>query len=85
MTNRGRRPEAAETSWERVATWYDGWVGDRGSGVPPRAGHSRRRSTCSSRNAGEAILDVGGGQGVLAPYLADAGASVTVVGRHRRS
>jgi SAM-dependent methyltransferase len=28
---------------------------------------------------GEAILDVGGGQGVLAPYLVDAGARVTVV------
>ena len=24
-----------ETSWERVATWYDGWVGDHGSAVPP--------------------------------------------------
>lgn len=28
---------------------------------------------------GEEVLDVGGGQGVLAPYLAEAGASVTVV------
>lgn len=30
-------------------------------------------------HAGEEILDVGGGQGVLAPYLADAEARVTVV------
>ena len=29
--------------------------------------------------SGEEVLDVGGGQGVLAPYLVDAGASVTVV------
>ena len=29
--------------------------------------------------AGDEVLDVGGGQGVLAPYLADAGAHVTVV------
>lgn len=27
--SRGRRPAAS--SWEPVASWYDGWVGDRGS------------------------------------------------------
>lgn len=27
-----KRPPLASTSWDPVATWYDGWVGDRGSG-----------------------------------------------------
>lgn len=67
-----------ETSWEKVATWYDGWVGDHGStyhrelAIPAVMELLRPQS-------GEAILDVGGGQGVLAPHLADAGARVTVV------
>jgi ubiquinone/menaquinone biosynthesis C-methylase UbiE len=67
-----------ETSWEQVATWYDGWVGDRGStyhrelAIPAVIDLLRPRP-------GDEILDVGGGQGVLAPYLADAGARVTVV------
>ncbi len=67
-----------ETSWERVATWYDGWVGDHGStyhrelAIPAVLDLLRPRP-------GEEILDIGGGQGVLASYLVDAGASVTVV------
>ena len=67
-----------ETSWEQVATWYDGWVGDRGStyhrelAIPAVLDLLRPA-------AGERILDVGGGQGVLAPYLVEAGADVTVV------
>jgi ubiquinone/menaquinone biosynthesis C-methylase UbiE len=67
-----------ETSWEGVATWYDGWVGARGS-------HYHRELAIPAvldllrPGPGEAVLDVGGGQGVLVPYLADAGAHVTVV------
>jgi SAM-dependent methyltransferase len=67
-----------ETSWERVATWYDGWVGDRGStyhrelAIPATLELLRPEP-------GESILDVGGGQGVLVPYLAESGASVAVV------
>ena len=66
-----------ETSWERVATWYDGWVGDRGStyhrelAIPAVLDLLRPQP-------GESILDLGGGQGVLAPYLVDAGTHVTV-------
>ena len=78
MTNRGRRPGAAETSWERVATWYDGWVGDHGS-VYHRELAIPATLDLLQPQPGEEILDVGGGQGVLAPYLVDAGASVTVV------
>lgn len=67
-----------ETSWERVATWYDGWVGDAGSTY-----HRELAIPATVRllqpQAGEEILDVGGGQGVLAPSLVEAGARVTVV------
>jgi ubiquinone/menaquinone biosynthesis C-methylase UbiE len=76
-----RRPRPggqAETSWERVATWYDGWVGERGS-VYHRQLAIPAVLELLDPQPGDAILDVGGGQGVLAPYLVDAGARVTVV------
>ena len=75
----GRRGAAPrETSWERVATWYDGWVGDRGSEYHRQLAIPAVLDLLDPREA-EEILDVGGGQGVLAPYLVDAGARVTVV------
>ena len=76
-TQRGRA-EAAATSWDQVATWYDGWVGDRGS-------HYHRSLTIPAvldllaPERDEEILDVGGGQGVLAPYLLELGARYTGV------
>jgi SAM-dependent methyltransferase len=73
-----RDPSPRETSWERVATWYDGWVGDRGSAYHQQLAIPAVLDLLQPQ-AGEEILDVGGGQGVLAPYLAEAGARVTVV------
>jgi SAM-dependent methyltransferase len=67
-----------ETSWERVATWYDGWVGDRGSAYHQHLAIPAMLDLLQPQ-PGEEILDVGGGQGVLVPYLAEAGARVTVV------
>ena len=67
-----------ETSWERVATWYDGWVGDRGSAYHRELAVPAVLDLLQPQR-GEEILDVGGGQGVLVPYLAQAGASATVV------
>ncbi|MGH2416733.1 MAG: class I SAM-dependent methyltransferase [Candidatus Limnocylindria bacterium] len=67
-----------ETSWERVATWYDGWVGDRGSAYHRQLAIPAMLDLLQPQ-PGEHILDVGGGQGVLAPYLVEAGARVTVV------
>jgi len=67
-----------ETSWERVATWYDGWVGDHGSAYHRQLAIPATLDLLRPQ-PGEEILDVGGGQGVLAPYLVDAGARVTVV------
>ena len=67
-----------ETIWERVATWYDGWVGDRGSAYHRQLAIPAVLDLLDLRR-GEEVLDVGGGQGVLAEYLAEAGARPTVV------
>jgi len=67
-----------ETSWERVATWYDGWVGDHGSAYHRELAIPAVLDLLQAQR-GEEILDIAGGQGVLAPYLSEAGASVTVV------
>ena len=74
-----RRPAApSETSWERVATWYDGWVGEHGSAYHRELAIPALLDLLQPQR-GEAILDVGGGQGVLAPYLVETGATVTVI------
>ena len=84
MNRRRTEPRAAssgaprETSWEQVATWYDGWVGDRGSAYHRELAIPAVLDLLEPRR-GEEVLDVGGGQGVLAPYLTDAGARVTAV------
>ena len=80
MSGRSGPPRggSSETSWERVATWYDGWVGDRGSAYHRQLAIPAVLDLLQPQK-GEGILDVGGGQGVLAPYLVEAGASVTVV------
>jgi ubiquinone/menaquinone biosynthesis C-methylase UbiE len=77
-TRRSTSGAPAETSWERVATWYDGWVGDRGSAYHRELVIPAVLDLLQPQ-PGEAVLDVGGGQGVLAPYLVDAGARVAVV------
>jgi ubiquinone/menaquinone biosynthesis C-methylase UbiE len=78
MSTRRPRGSTGETSWERVATWYDGWVGDRGSAYHQQLAIPAVLDLLDPRD-GEEILDVGGGQGVLAPYLVEAGVRVTVV------
>jgi SAM-dependent methyltransferase len=68
----GRKP-AASTSWDPLATWYNGWVGEAGSE------HHREVAVPAAMrllalHSGDRILDVGCGQGVLAPAVARAGA-----------
>ena len=62
--------------WEPLAAWYDGWVGQHGSR------HHRQRAIPATLELlqpqpGEHILDIGCGQGVLAPYIARQGAHYT--------
>lgn len=75
---RPRRPRSAggpaSTSWEQVAGWYDGWVGEQGSRYH-RATAIPAVLELLGDLRGQSVLDVGAGQGVLAPYLAEAGAA----------
>lgn len=74
------RPRAAtgDTSWDRVATWYDGWVGDQGSRYHQAIAVPAAMDLLELR-PGESVLEIGSGQGVLAPRIAAAGASYTGV------
>jgi SAM-dependent methyltransferase len=74
---RGTRPPVA-TSWDPLAHWYDGWVGEGGSE------HHRIVAVPAllkllKPQANESILDVGAGQGVLTPHIVRAGAHYTGV------
>jgi SAM-dependent methyltransferase len=72
--SRGRRPGA--DSWDSVAAWYDGWVGERGS-CYHQASAIPAVLDLLRPERGEEILDLGAGQGVLAPYVAAHGAHYT--------
>jgi SAM-dependent methyltransferase len=81
MTNQKRRsdsPTRIGTSWDPLAEWYDGWVGEDGSK------HHRLLAIPAlldllAPQPHEAILDLGAGQGVLAPAIAQAAARYTGV------
>lgn len=64
---------AASTSWDPLAQWYDGWVGEGGSE------HHRLVAVPAvlrllDAQPGERIIDIGCGQGVLAPAIVRKGA-----------
>lgn len=64
------------SSWEPLADWYDGWMGKDGSK------HHRALAIPAVLDLleiqpGEKVLDVGAGQGVLAPHIAQARACYT--------
>jgi ubiquinone/menaquinone biosynthesis C-methylase UbiE len=72
------RKSAAYTSWDPVADWYTGWVGEGGSE------HHRKLAIPAvlellNPQSGEKILDIGSGHGVLAPFIAEARAKYTGV------
>jgi SAM-dependent methyltransferase len=66
------------TSWNAVADWYNGWVGPEGSEYHRRLAIPAVMELLAPR-AREMILDVGAGQGVLAPHIVRAGAVYTGV------
>ncbi len=72
-TNRSRRNVEG---WDAVAAWYDGWMGKGGS-------HHHKQVAVPAvlrlldAQPGEQILDIGAGQGVLAPGVDKAGAVYT--------
>jgi ubiquinone/menaquinone biosynthesis C-methylase UbiE len=74
-TDKRRRPR---TSWDPLATWYDGWMGQQGS-IHHRQLAIPALLDLLQPQPGEHILDIGAGQGVLAPYLAERGAHYTGV------
>ncbi len=70
------RRSVPRTSWDPVANWYNGWVGEEGSK------HHRELAIPTvlellDPQPGEKILDIGAGQGVLAPFIAKAQAAYT--------
>lgn len=73
----------ASTSWEQVAGWYDGWVGAQGSRYHQAVAIPAVLELLGGID-GQHILDVGAGQGVLAPYLVERGARYTGVDASRR-
>ena len=62
----------ASTSWEDVAAWYDGWMGQKGGEYHRQVAIPALLQLLTPQ-AGESVLDIGAGQGVLAPYLEEAG------------
>ena len=73
-----RSAPAASSAWDRQATWYDGWVGARGSRYHQRIVLPLALYLLDPHE-GEEILDVGAGQGVLAPSIVETGARYTGV------
>lgn len=76
--NRQRPNEKARPGWDALATWYDGWMGAEGSD------HHRKWAIPAALDLldlrpNERLLDVGAGQGVLAPYVAQTGTHYTGV------
>jgi SAM-dependent methyltransferase len=70
------RRSPVSTSWDAVSAWYDGWVGDQGSKYHREVAIPALLDLLQPK-AGEQILDIGCGQGVLAPHISGHGASYT--------
>lgn len=66
------------SGWDPVAEWYDGWVGPHGSHHHRKLAIPAVMSLLELRPEAQ-VLDIGCGQGVLAPHIADASAVYTGV------
>jgi ubiquinone/menaquinone biosynthesis C-methylase UbiE len=76
MSFHKRERKSPRTSWEPVADWYNGWMGVNG-GTYHRHYAIPAVLELLAPQPNEAILDIGAGQGVLAQFIADAGAHYT--------
>ena len=72
------RSRQKDTSWDAVAGWYDGMVGGSGSRYHRFVALPTTLALLEPQ-PGERILDLGAGQGVLAPSVRKAGATYTGV------
>ena len=59
------------TGWDDVAAWYDGWMGQLGSDYHRQIAVPALLNLLEPE-AGETVLDIGAGLGVLSSYLQDA-------------
>ena len=66
------------SGWDAVAKWYDGWMGKGGSLHHKKVAIPALLNLLNAKK-GETVLDVGAGQGVLSPYVAETGANYTGV------
>jgi SAM-dependent methyltransferase len=71
---RSRRSRAARPGWDHLADWYDGWVGPGGSRYHRVQAIPLALDLLGLRG-GERLVDIGAGQGVLAPHVRRAGAT----------
>lgn len=74
---------SVRTSWDPVARWYSSWVGKRGSIYHRRVAIPTILRLAELRR-GENVLDVGCGQGVLAPHVHSAKATYLGIDASRR-
>lgn len=80
MTRDNKPPKrrAKPSGWDPVAGWYDGWMGKGGSEHHRKSAVPALLDLLDLRE-GEQVLDMGCGQGVLAPFVAQAKAHYTGV------
>jgi SAM-dependent methyltransferase len=71
-----KHPIRSSRSWDPVADWYAGWAGKQGSRHHKQLAIPLAMELLSPK-PGEAIADLGCGPGVMAPYIATAGATLT--------
>lgn len=66
----------APSGWDKVATWYNGWVGKDGSEYHRNLAIPAILELLNLQS-NQKLLDIGCGTGVLAPYVAEMGADYT--------